>query len=118
MLLTLPFPPSVNTYWRSVGGRVLLSKKGREFKKQVENERWKWQGLGLPWSGRLSCTIELYRHTKHKYDIDNYVKAILDSLQNAGFIENDEQVDQLTVTRLTGWGNSSFARVYLTQLGT
>ena len=30
--LELPYPPSVNTYWRSVAGRVLISKAGRMYR--------------------------------------------------------------------------------------
>ena len=31
----IPYPPSVNTYWRAVKGRVILSKKGREYRYAV-----------------------------------------------------------------------------------
>lgn len=32
MKLTLPFPPSVNTYWRNTRKRVLISASGRSFR--------------------------------------------------------------------------------------
>lgn len=32
---TLPFPPSNNTYYRHVDSKVLLSEKGRKYKKLV-----------------------------------------------------------------------------------
>ena len=35
MEIVLPYPPSVNTYWRAVKGRVILSKKGREYRHAV-----------------------------------------------------------------------------------
>jgi len=35
LLLDLPFPPSLNTYYRNVHGRTLLSAKGREYKQDV-----------------------------------------------------------------------------------
>lgn len=28
LMLTLPFPPSVNSYWRNIKGRTLISEKG------------------------------------------------------------------------------------------
>jgi hypothetical protein len=32
---TLPFPPSMNTYWRNFRGRTIISKNGREFREAV-----------------------------------------------------------------------------------
>ena len=34
-MLVLPFPPSMNTYWRNFRGRTVLSKAGREYKVAV-----------------------------------------------------------------------------------
>jgi hypothetical protein len=31
MKLTLPYPPSVNHYYRRVGPRTLISREGREY---------------------------------------------------------------------------------------
>ena len=31
--LTLPWPPTVNTYWRNFGGRTIVSAKGRSYRK-------------------------------------------------------------------------------------
>ena len=30
--IVLPWPPSVNAYWRTVQGRTMVSKKGRIYK--------------------------------------------------------------------------------------
>ena len=35
VILSLPYPPSVNTYWRANGNRRFISKAGVEFKKAV-----------------------------------------------------------------------------------
>ena len=35
MILTLPYPPSVNHYYRRVGPRTLISREGREYRTQV-----------------------------------------------------------------------------------
>jgi Holliday junction resolvase RusA-like endonuclease len=32
---TLPWPPSVNTNWRTVNGRMIISAKGREYREEV-----------------------------------------------------------------------------------
>ncbi len=31
----LPFPPSMNTYWRNFRGRTVMSKAGRQFREEV-----------------------------------------------------------------------------------
>ncbi len=33
--LTLPYPPSVNHYWRRVGSKTLVSRAGRRFREDV-----------------------------------------------------------------------------------
>ena len=31
----LPYPPSINHYWRRVGARTLISREGRRFRREV-----------------------------------------------------------------------------------
>lgn len=100
MLFELPFPPSINGYWRCVGGQNRLSKKGREFRSSaVLALKCSKYMPKAPVEGRLSVTIYLHCPTKRKYDIDNFAKAILDSLTYAGVWEDDEQVDRLLINR-------------------
>ena len=82
----LPFPPSSNTYYRSVrmgqACRVLLSKRGREYKEEVEKIMfYKRKKFGLPVEGRLFVHIRLHAPNRRKYDIDNRIKALMDALQ-------------------------------------
>ncbi len=35
-MLTLPYPPSINHYWRNFRGRVVISREGRAFRKNVQ----------------------------------------------------------------------------------
>ena len=103
----LPFPPSTNTYYRSIrmgqSCRVLLSKKGREYKQDVchyiadlilDSHDFK-----IPLLGRLSVHITLHAPNRRKYDIDGRLKSLLDALQDAGVYPNDEAVDHLVVRR-------------------
>jgi len=98
--LTIPWPPTVNTYYRAINrGRFatqILSKKARQYKKDVL--RSVQVNLG-PLTGRLALTIYLHPPTKHKIDIDNRVKAVQDSLTAAGIWLDDSQIDELTVYR-------------------
>ena len=52
-------------------------------------------------TGRLRIEIWLYFKTKTKRDIDNYNKAILDSLKGT-VIEDDELIDDLFTHKRIG----------------
>ena len=97
--LNLPYPPSINSYWRANGHRRFISKEGVAFKTAVadyviENEIPK---LG---DARLTVLIGLHPRDKRKTDIDNRVKAVLDSLQDCGVYDDDSQVEGLIVIRM------------------
>lgn len=98
MTITLPWPPSVNTYYRSIDGRAILSKKGREYKKNVcllaRRHRW-----GQRLAGRLEVRVLLHPPTRARRDIDNSIKALLDAMQVAGVYLDDSQIDLLVVER-------------------
>lgn len=96
--LTLPVPPPVNTYYRNFRGRMVMSAKGREFKKLVaeyiaENQYRKF------WDARLHVLLIFHPINKRKTDLDGRLKAVLDALEDAGVYNDDEQVDQLTIIR-------------------
>ena len=95
MKLTLPYPPSVNTYWGFRGSRRFLTKKATEFKKAVAEA---FTGTGFA-TERLQVTIYLYPPDRRKSDIDNRVKSCLDALVQAGFMTDDSQIDYLVVSR-------------------
>ena len=88
----------MNTYWRNFRGRTILSKAGREYKKAiaeyvVENNVPKFG------ENKLKITMILQPKDKRKMDIDNRIKCVLDSLQEAGVFDDDFQVDELHVMR-------------------
>lgn len=103
--LTLPWPPSVNTYWRSVTihghPRVLISEKGREYRKEVA---WSLTGLKKI-HGPVRVEVECWMPDKRKRDLDNLFKAIGDSLTHAGIWDDDSQVDDLRIYRARENGN-------------
>lgn len=96
-LLTLPYPPSVNTYWRHVGARVLISKHGRQYRtevcKQLRTKRIQ------PIEGDLIVDITINPPDRRRRDVDNVLKALLDSLQFAGAFEDDSQIVRLTIEK-------------------
>lgn len=103
----LPWPPSVNTYWRSrvatVRGRqmpiVYVSKEGRAYQREVRRligERW---SALEPYAGRVGMLVVMHQPTRIKTDLDNRLKALLDSLTAAGVWLDDSQVDSITCVR-------------------
>ena len=79
-------------------GRTVLSKAGREYKVKVaeyvvENNVPKYG------ESKLKITMILQPKDKRKIDIDNRIKCVLDSLQEAGVFDDDFQVDELHVLR-------------------
>lgn len=102
--LVLPWPPSVNTYWRHpnkgpLAGRTLISEKGREYRIAVQQlamvERWG----KMPADARLSVQIDAWPPDKRRRDLDNVLKASLDALAAAGVLEDDCLIDHLSIRR-------------------
>ena len=98
MIIKLPYPPSLNCYWRNFRGNTVLSKAGREFKQAV------WACVleqKIPKFGikRLEVTLWLYPRSKVVTDLDNRLKAVLDGLEDAGVYDNDGQIDILMIQR-------------------
>ena len=78
----LPYPPSVNHYWRRVGARTLISRGGRLFRQQVVSIL---AARGVrPLDGDLEVFIELYPPDRRRRDVDNTQKALLDALGKGG----------------------------------
>ena len=94
-----------------------MSKQGRDYKKAVADyiSESNTPKLG---SARLYLEVVLWPKDKRKYDIDNRVKALLDSLQDAGVFDDDEQIDQINVYRGTGVVKGGQARVMIETLET
>lgn len=102
--LYLPFPPSVNTYWRHISkgklaGRVLISEKGRQYRAEVLYTIGLARKLVQRLEGRLAVEIIAHAPDRRQRDLDNLPKAILDSLTHAGVWTDDSQVDLLTIRR-------------------
>jgi len=104
--LELPFPPSSNTYYRSVrmgqSCRVLLSKRGRLYKEEVKDIlSTKHKQFGFPIEGRLSVDIRLHPPNRRKLDLDNRIKPLLDAMAVpfGCAYDDDEAIDRLLITR-------------------
>ena len=94
----LPFPPSINHYWRRNGARYFISKEGTEFRNIVIATCYQLNGY-FNENQRLSLVINVYPPDKRRRDLDNLVKSVQDSLQHAGVYPDDSQIDDLRITR-------------------
>lgn len=99
MILTLPWPPSANRYWRVYRGRAVKSQEARDYQAFVRADN---RGLVLL-SGPVCITAHLYRPTR-RGDLDNSLKILVDSLQGVAYT-NDNQIVELHAYRHEGRGN-------------
>lgn len=97
--ITLPFPPSVNHYWRNIvmgrSPRTLISARGREYRVAVLAECMTQRVR--PLHGPIACTLDLYPPDLRRRDCDNYAKALLDALGHANAYGDDSQIIDLRV---------------------
>ena len=102
MTINLPFPPSVNMIWRTMvrGKRAItyMSADGKEYRNDVR-VRVLESGIRSTLTGRLTVEILIHPPDRRKRDIDNSLKALLDSMQHAGVYKDDSQIDWLLVRR-------------------
>jgi crossover junction endodeoxyribonuclease RusA len=100
IILQLPWALSVNSAYRVFQNRVILSAKGRSYRKIVVSEVLRQLG-GQPeaMTGRLSVSAEFYPPDKRKRDLDNHWKSLLDALTHAKVWEDDSQIDYLLAKR-------------------
>lgn len=92
---SLDYPPSVNSYWkRNINGGVRVSAKGVKYKHTVKMLLHGRDKL----TGRLKGVFVVNVPDRRRRDLDNVLKALLDSMQGHVFLD-DEQFDEITVKR-------------------
>lgn len=97
----LPYPPSINHYWRAVttkhGIRFYITPKGNEFRKATKLLAPK---LRNPICDFVKIEMELTPPDKRVRDIDNVLKPVLDALLHARIIDDDYLVSDLNIKRI------------------
>ena|SRR3990167_7469465 len=97
MNLSLPWPPSVNKYWRHNRGRTHISKEGRAYRDEVW---WLIQSKKLATITQPAFIyITAYPPDKRKRDLDNLLKCLIDSIAYSGAIADDYLFDDIRITR-------------------
>jgi crossover junction endodeoxyribonuclease RusA len=88
--LTLPWPPSVNHYWRTWKGRTLLSKEGRAYKTAAALVA---KSSGLKPSEKLVAVWLTFYRPRRIGDLDNRLKPVLDSLNGTAWVDDSQVVE-------------------------
>lgn len=104
VVLSLPWPPSVNHYWLSLrkgpmAGRVIISTEGKNYRKAVAAAVLEQRVPTRMLTGKLRLWIHVLPPNNIRRDLDNLPKAVLDSLTHAGVFEDDSDIDDLHITR-------------------
>jgi crossover junction endodeoxyribonuclease RusA len=103
MKFTVPYPPSVNRYWGKMrSGRVYLTKEAKDFKDKVKH-KYRSAKYDNPTKALVSVKCMIYRPRKIG-DIDNIMKALLDSLKGIAY-EDDKQIVVLHAERFDDKSN-------------
>jgi len=97
--IVLPWPPTVNRYYRRVGLRTLLSREGRTFRRSVCALLGGGGPRKPPAGGRVALAMDAFPPDRRRRDLDNLLKSVLDALEHAGVYADDSQVDLLLVRR-------------------
>lgn len=84
--LTLPYPPSVNHYWKKTrNGRVYISKEGKDYKAKVFVDCLHIPVIKPP----VEINVSVYFPDNRKRDLDNLGKVLFDSLVDAKVLADD-----------------------------
>jgi len=98
--IKLPWPPSVNQWKSPFKGRMILTKKGRDYRKEVHALMDSYGISNEMISDRLRVTLYLTPPTARKFDIDNFCKSPFDALTTCGFWLDDELIDELRIKKM------------------
>ncbi|MBR0185777.1 MAG: RusA family crossover junction endodeoxyribonuclease [Synergistaceae bacterium] len=109
VLLSLEFdglPPTANNMYRNSGSRRYKRQEVQDWQDDIAglmSELWKNQ----PYRNRSQVNINFTTKDKRNWDIDNRIKPLLDCLEIAGVLLNDNQIDGLNVRRRKGDQNKT-----------
>ena len=96
--LTLPWPPSVNRYYRNVAGVTKISAEGRAYRQAMVNMLAESHSAP-PMAGAVSVDIEAFMPDRRRRDLDNLLKGLLDALTHAGLWLDDSQIVDLRIRK-------------------
>ena len=98
-MITLPWPPSINHYWRNFRGRTVISREGRTFRANVCALLAGGGPRKPPAGGRIALAMDAFPPDRRRRDLDNIQKPVLDALEHGGVYLDDSQIDLLITRR-------------------
>jgi len=90
ILIEMPWPPSVNHYYRRVGNRILISREGQKYRTEI-CEILSYLHV-RPLDGELAMTIYAYPPDKRRRNLDNIQKSLRDAMQHGGAYHDESQI--------------------------
>lgn len=93
--LVLPFPPSVNHYYVKTRNGIFISKKGKQFRKDVAELIHEQIQIKEQLNYLLKVAVILFPPDARLRDLDNYKKALLDAITESGLWKDDKLINQL-----------------------
>ena len=102
----LPWPPTLNTAWRSGrsrSGKVIhyIAEPTRFFRQQSALRLLSQGARAWMLAGDLGVHITAYPPDRRARDLDNLIKPILDALQHAGVVADDASFARIEIRRST-----------------
>lgn len=96
---TMPWPPSVNSWTRAFKSRMILTKRGRDYR-VLAIEHLNSIGLsGEMIKDNVAVSLVLNPPSARCYDIDNFCKSLFDAMSKAEFWEDDNQITELHIKK-------------------
>lgn len=95
----LPQPPSINGYRAVARGRLITSKRGRDYFSAVADIMKSLNLDNEMIEQRVLISLVIYPRTLAKFDVSNYLKAYEDALVKCGFLEDDHWIEYRSIIK-------------------
>lgn len=96
--LTLPFPPSTNNLFVTMGRKRVSSPQARAYAKTVSEHVRDLRAPQAP-AGELRAVIAAWVPDRRRRDVENLLKAPIDGLVKAGVMADDSLIVDLRIYR-------------------
>ena len=114
-IVKLPYPPSLNRYYRVWRGRMVVGPEGKAYREAVQ------QILGPsfqdvePYKVPLRVWIDVMMPDRRKRDLDNLNKSLLDAITDAGVWADDSLIEDLRLIKV-GVEKPGYVRLTVSEL--
>lgn len=96
---TMPWAPSVNVWKTPFKSRMILTKRGREYRVKAIDTLGALGLKGEMIDCNVSVELTLNPPSMRRYDIDNFCKSLFDAMSKAEFWKDDSQIVKLSIIK-------------------